>query len=86
MKFDRFKDDEFQSMFLDILTKGMKKNTYKFAFARFLLDYSSKVLLTWRQALGTSAKDGVERRNADLLRNHKNPKLILILRGWHRLR
>jgi len=31
---------ELQHVFMDILTRGRKDNTYKFALARFLLDYS----------------------------------------------
>lgn len=34
-------DNEFQYYFNTILTKGRKDNTYKFALARFLIEYSS---------------------------------------------
>jgi len=33
-------DEEFERIFMHILTKGKMDNTYKFAFARFLLKYS----------------------------------------------
>ena len=36
-------DKELRKYFISILTKGKKSNTYKFALARFLLDYSSKL-------------------------------------------
>lgn len=38
--FDIISDEEFERGFLNIITHGSKDNTYKFAFARFLLDYS----------------------------------------------
>jgi len=34
---------DFEKQFFKIITKGRKDNTYKFALARFLLDYSSKL-------------------------------------------
>ncbi len=40
MVFDTATDDEFERVFLNIISLGSKDNTYKFAFARFLLDYS----------------------------------------------
>tara|TARA_Y100001936_G_scaffold208891_1_gene214659 strand:+ start:2946 stop:3968 length:1023 start_codon:yes stop_codon:yes gene_type:complete len=40
MNFPKTNDKEFQNQFLHILTQGGKDSTYKFAFARFLLDYS----------------------------------------------
>ena len=33
-------DEEFEQIFMHILDQGSKDNTYKFAFARFLLEYS----------------------------------------------
>ncbi len=38
--FDIISDEEFERGFLNIIAHGPKDNTYKFAFARFLLDYS----------------------------------------------
>ncbi len=35
--------DEFLETFIHILTKGRKDNTYKFALAKFLLDYSKDI-------------------------------------------
>jgi len=35
-------DEELRNYFISILTKGSKSNTYKFALARFLLEYSDK--------------------------------------------
>lgn len=40
MNFDTFSDEEFERVFSNILIHGQKDKTYKFAFARFLLDYS----------------------------------------------
>ena len=40
MKFDLTKDEDLRKAFLNIITLGSKDNTYKFAMARFLLDYS----------------------------------------------
>ncbi len=37
--FDIISDEEFERIFLNILSRGYKDNTYKFALARFLLDY-----------------------------------------------
>ncbi len=39
MNFDIITNDEFERIFLNIIGKGSKDNTYKFAMARFLLDY-----------------------------------------------
>jgi hypothetical protein len=36
-------NDTFAYYFNSIITKGKKDNTYKFALARFLLDYSRKL-------------------------------------------
>ena len=33
-------DEEFEQIFMHVLNQGTKDNTYKFAFARFLLEYS----------------------------------------------
>ena len=38
---------DYALFFHQILTKGSKANTYKFALARFLLDYSSKLELDY---------------------------------------
>jgi len=40
MDFPEPTDEEFERTFMHILTQGKKDNTYKFAFARFLLEYS----------------------------------------------
>ena len=40
MKFDLTEDEDLRKAFLNIITLGSKDNTYKFAMARFLLDYS----------------------------------------------
>ena len=40
MKFKNTSDEEFRSIFMGILSRGSKNNTYKFALARFLLEYS----------------------------------------------
>ncbi len=40
VSFDTFADREFEQGFLNIISHGSKDNTYKFALARFLLDYS----------------------------------------------
>ena len=40
MDFPEPTDEEFEQTFMHILTQGKKDNTYKFAFARFLLEYS----------------------------------------------
>ena len=37
--FDIATDEEFRRVFLNIITSGSKDNTYKFALARFLIDY-----------------------------------------------
>ena len=42
MQFEKRADYEFRDEFVRILTKGSKNNTYKFALARFLLDYSNE--------------------------------------------
>ncbi len=36
---------EFENDFIHILTQGKKSNTYKFAFARFLLDFTNSIEL-----------------------------------------
>lgn len=38
--FDIISDDEFERIFLNIISHSSKDNTYKFAWARFLLEYS----------------------------------------------
>lgn len=38
--FDIASDEEFKNVFINIITLGSKDNTYKFAMARFLIDYS----------------------------------------------
>ena len=38
--FDIFTEKEFKTGFLNIIIRGSKDNTYKFALARFLIDYS----------------------------------------------
>ena len=40
LNFDIISDDEFERVFLNIIDHGAKDNTYKFALARFLLEYS----------------------------------------------
>ena len=40
--FDIATNEEFEEHFLNIISRSAKDNTYKFAFARFLLDYSNK--------------------------------------------
>ena len=40
MDFPDSSDEEFEQIFMHILNQGTKDNTYKFAFARFLLEYS----------------------------------------------
>ena len=40
LTFDTFSDEEFESVFLNIIIESKKNQTYKFALARFLLDYS----------------------------------------------
>ena len=40
MKFKNTSDEEFRDTFIGILSRGSKNNTYKFALARFLLEYS----------------------------------------------
>ena len=40
IRFDDISDDEFEKVFFNIISRSSKDNTYKFAFARFLLDYS----------------------------------------------
>lgn len=43
MSFKKYTDSDFHYSFIQIITgRGSKNNTYKFALARFLLDYSSK--------------------------------------------
>jgi hypothetical protein len=34
-------EQQMRHVFVSILTKGKKNNTYKFALARYLLDYSN---------------------------------------------
>ena len=41
LNFDIISDDEFERVFLNIISRGSKDNDYKFALARFLLDYSN---------------------------------------------
>lgn len=41
LTFDSFSNEEFDRVFSDIVMHGDKDKTYKFAFARFLLDYSN---------------------------------------------
>ena len=42
-RFGRWMDDEFRSRFVEIIGRsGKKNNTYKFAWARFLIDHSSE--------------------------------------------
>ena len=38
--FPKTTDEEFEQIFMHVLNQGAKDNTYKFAFARFLLEYS----------------------------------------------
>ena len=40
MNFPDLSDREFVEKFISVLDLGAKDSTYKFAFARFLLDYS----------------------------------------------
>ncbi len=40
MIFDIISDDEFERVFLNVISHGAKDNTYKFALARFMLEYS----------------------------------------------
>ena len=40
LNFDIVSDDEFARVFLNVIGHGAKDNTYKFALARFLLEYS----------------------------------------------
>ena len=42
MKFKNTSVEDFRDTFIGILTKGPKNNTYKFALARFLLEYSHR--------------------------------------------
>ena len=42
MSFEEKTDGEFRDEFVGILTKGVKNNTYKFALARFMLEYSQR--------------------------------------------
>ena len=41
-KFIEYSDQEFQNKFMHIITQSSKDGTYKFAFARFLLDYTNE--------------------------------------------
>lgn len=40
MNFIKFEDEEFQQKFMHVISQSRRDNTYKFAFARFLLEYS----------------------------------------------
>ena len=42
MPFQILSDDEFEQKFLSMVAHGKKSSTYKFAFARFLLEYCNK--------------------------------------------
>ena len=39
MDFPETTDEEFEQIFMHVLDQAAKDNTYKFAFARFLLEY-----------------------------------------------
>ena len=39
VNFKKYSDEKFQQIFMHIITQSAKDNTYKFAFARFLLEY-----------------------------------------------
>ena len=39
VNFKKYSDEKFQQIFMHIITQSSKDNTYKFAFARFLLEY-----------------------------------------------
>lgn len=38
--FEKFSDEKFQQIFLHVISQSRRDNTYKFAFARFLLEYA----------------------------------------------
>ena len=40
MKFEKFPDEKFQQIFMHVIGQSRRDNTYKFAFARFLLEYA----------------------------------------------
>ncbi len=40
VNFEKFSDERFQQIFLHIISQSRRDNTYKFAFARFLLEYA----------------------------------------------
>ena len=42
MSFPKTSDEEFESGFMHMISKGKKDNDYKFALARFLLEHSAK--------------------------------------------
>ena len=42
MTFEKKSDKEFQEDFINIISLSKKDNPYKFAFARFLIEYSSE--------------------------------------------
>ena len=57
--FDGFTEGEFEGIFPNILNLTCRDNTYKFALARFLLDYSrehgpSEAHVGFRTAAGSS--------------------------------
>ena len=49
MDFPSIRDEEFEQTFMNIMNLSHKDNTYKFAFARFLLEYSKNNTETWIQ-------------------------------------
>jgi hypothetical protein len=40
VNFEKFSDERFQQIFMHIISQSRRDNTYKFAFARFLLEYA----------------------------------------------
>ena len=38
--FEKFSDERFQQIFMHIISQSRRDNTYKLAFARFLLEYA----------------------------------------------
>ena len=56
MEFKKYSDEEFQNKFMHIITQSARDVTYKFALARFLLDYSEMPNVQTKVAFNTIAE------------------------------
>ena len=88
MKFEKRTEEEFKSHFIGAITKGSKNNTYKFALARFLLDYCNSPNPNMQVKFSTIAEYffkyyWLQECKSKLLQGPKNqlPQIIKIIRA-----